>query len=103
MYVEDTKRGECDERVTRRRCEGPAVGRTGVYRQALETKAARIGELEAEVRYLRRLLNEMLAPKTPTFATGGHGRPPGSAGGRAAATVESLTVCPPLSMWSFLS
>lgn len=36
-----------------------------VMRQALETKAARIGELEAEVRYLRRLLNDMLAaPKT---------------------------------------
>lgn len=33
----------------------------GVMRQALETKAARIGELEAEVRYLRRLLNDMLA------------------------------------------
>ena len=37
----------------------------GVYRQALETKAARIGELEAEVRYLRRLLNEMLAAPKP--------------------------------------
>jgi hypothetical protein len=37
----------------------------GVYRQSLETKAARIGELEAEVRYLRRLLNEMLAAPKP--------------------------------------
>ncbi len=32
-----------------------------LMRQAVELKAARIGELEAEVRYLRRLLNEMLA------------------------------------------
>ena len=37
----------------------------GVMRQSLETKAARIGELEAEVRYLRRLLNEMLAAPKP--------------------------------------
>ncbi len=37
----------------------------GVFRQALEVKAARIGELEAEVRYLRRLLNEMLAAPKP--------------------------------------
>jgi hypothetical protein len=36
-----------------------------VYRQTLEVKAARIGELEAEVRYLRRLLNEMLAAPKP--------------------------------------
>ena len=36
-----------------------------VMRQALESKAARIGELEAEVRYLRRLLNEMLAAPKP--------------------------------------
>lgn len=32
-----------------------------LMRQAVQAKAARIGELEAEVRYLRRLLNEMLA------------------------------------------
>jgi hypothetical protein len=38
----------------------------GVMRQALETKAARIGELEAEVRYLRRLLNDMLAAPKPS-------------------------------------
>lgn len=37
----------------------------GVFRQTLEVKAARIGELEAEVRYLRRLLNEMLAAPKP--------------------------------------
>jgi hypothetical protein len=37
----------------------------GVYRQALETKGARIGELEAEVRYLRRLLNDLLAAPKP--------------------------------------
>lgn len=36
-----------------------------VMRQALESKAARIGELEAEVRYLRRLLNELLAAPKP--------------------------------------
>lgn len=37
----------------------------GLMKQAVETKAARIGELEAEVRYLRRLLNEMLAAPKP--------------------------------------
>lgn len=40
----------------------------GLFRQALEVKAARIGELEAEVRYLRRLLNEMLAAPKPASA-----------------------------------
>jgi hypothetical protein len=35
----------------------------GLMTQSLNVKTARIGELEAEVRYLRRLLNEMLAPK----------------------------------------
>ena len=33
----------------------------GLMTQSLNVKAARIGELEAEVRYLRRLLNELLA------------------------------------------
>ncbi len=37
----------------------------GLMKQVVETKAARIGELEAEVRYLRRLLNEMLAAPKP--------------------------------------
>jgi Mg2+ and Co2+ transporter CorA len=32
-----------------------------LMREAVEAKTARIGELEAEVTYLRRLLNEMLA------------------------------------------
>jgi uncharacterized membrane protein YccC len=48
----------------------------GVYRQSLETKAARIGELEAEVRYLRRLLNEMLARQNPNLCLWWPRRPP---------------------------
>ncbi|MBL8023390.1 MAG: hypothetical protein JNK54_03805 [Elusimicrobia bacterium] len=40
----------------------------GLMKQVLQVKAARIGELEAEVRYLRRLLNELLAaPKAQPF------------------------------------
>jgi hypothetical protein len=65
----------------------------GVMRQALETKAARIGELEAEVRYLRRLLNDMLAvPKAQRPAGGQTGRAHGAALGRSAPSLESVTV-----------
>ncbi len=36
-----------------------------LYRQSLEDKDARLRELETEARYLRRLLNEMLAVPRP--------------------------------------
>jgi hypothetical protein len=39
-----------------------------LMREALETKAARIQELEAEITYLRRTLNEAMAVPRPAMA-----------------------------------
>jgi hypothetical protein len=36
-----------------------------IFRQTLEEKTTRLTELEAEVRYLRRTLNDMLAVRVP--------------------------------------
>jgi hypothetical protein len=39
-----------------------------LMREALETKAARVQELEAEITYLRRTLNEAMAVPRPAMA-----------------------------------
>jgi len=39
-----------------------------LFKETLELKNARLEELESEVRYLRRLLNEMLAAPRPAAA-----------------------------------
>lgn len=39
-----------------------------LFRQALEAKTDRLTELEAEVKYLRRTLNEFLSTPRPAYA-----------------------------------
>lgn len=94
MYVEDNKRGESMNVLFEEDVRDLRLAEQGLMTQSLNVKTARIGELEAEVRYLRRLLNEMLAPKAQPLPRVSSVVPPrGPASRSSSAALEGLNAC----------